>query len=376
VEDTAQAITLSGSDPRGRPLSYQTVRDPSRGKLTGEGARRIYTPNPNYHGADSFSFKVSNGEQCSNVATVYIAVSPVNDRPVLTAPGPQAVTAGQTVTFTITGQDDDAEQALTFEALNKPEGATFSQLTATSWQFSWTPTVTQVGTYAVSFRVTDDGVPPLSAVKTVVITVDSIWAKTSGPGGFTVNAVSQAGNALVAVTSRRNYYDSSNADKGSLLVSLDNGRIWSRVRAGLPDDQEFLSFTGDARTLFVGTGADGVYRSTDGGQTWAKANDGLPSRAKVVSLTVVQGKVIAGLAGSRIFRSDNEGESWVSIDAGVRSGATLQLAVLGSTLFAMVSSEFSPGGSIYRSQDAGRSWVEVGRNFQFRNLTALTAGGG
>ena len=40
-----------------------------------------YTPAPNYHGPDSFTFKANDGTVDSNTATVAITVSAVNDAP-------------------------------------------------------------------------------------------------------------------------------------------------------------------------------------------------------------------------------------------------------------------------------------------------------
>ncbi|HKO59437.1 MAG TPA: Ig-like domain-containing protein, partial [Thermoanaerobaculia bacterium] len=41
-----------------------------------------YTPAANYNGADSFTYKANDGTSDSNVATVFITVSPVNDAPI------------------------------------------------------------------------------------------------------------------------------------------------------------------------------------------------------------------------------------------------------------------------------------------------------
>ena len=42
----------------------------------------MYTPDADYHGTDSFTFKANDAQAESNVATVSIAVTPVNDPPV------------------------------------------------------------------------------------------------------------------------------------------------------------------------------------------------------------------------------------------------------------------------------------------------------
>jgi hypothetical protein len=87
-EDTAVALTLAGTDPDGDPLTYAVVRGPAQGTLSGDGATRVYTPDRDAPGTDSFSFTVSDGRATSAPATVSVAVGAVNDAPtVATGPG-------------------------------------------------------------------------------------------------------------------------------------------------------------------------------------------------------------------------------------------------------------------------------------------------
>ena len=53
-----------------------------------------YTPNPNYNGTDSFSYKANDGTQNSNIVTVTLSVAAVNDAPVNSLPGPQQTPKG------------------------------------------------------------------------------------------------------------------------------------------------------------------------------------------------------------------------------------------------------------------------------------------
>ncbi len=83
AEDTPKGITLTASDADSDPLTYSIVTGPTHGTLSGTPPNVIYTPYPNYNGADSFTFKAYDGQAYSNIATVSITVTPVNDPPVV-----------------------------------------------------------------------------------------------------------------------------------------------------------------------------------------------------------------------------------------------------------------------------------------------------
>ena len=61
--------TLIDSD-----LSYEILTKPKNGVLSGEAPNLVYTPNDNYSGSDSFSYKANNGTADSNTAIVTIEV--------------------------------------------------------------------------------------------------------------------------------------------------------------------------------------------------------------------------------------------------------------------------------------------------------------
>src|SRR5205823_9996627 len=81
-EDTAKAITLGASDIEGSALTYAIGTGPAHGTLSGTAPTLTYTPAANYNGPDSFTFTANDGELNSNIATVTITVTAVNDAPV------------------------------------------------------------------------------------------------------------------------------------------------------------------------------------------------------------------------------------------------------------------------------------------------------
>ena len=71
------------TDPESSPLTTVLVATTTHGTLTlNANGSFSYTPHGNYNGTDSFTYKAKDsGNAESNVATVTIAVTAVNDAP-------------------------------------------------------------------------------------------------------------------------------------------------------------------------------------------------------------------------------------------------------------------------------------------------------
>ncbi|MBT7580948.1 MAG: tandem-95 repeat protein [Candidatus Marinimicrobia bacterium] len=77
-EDIAKTVTLSASDVDSNSLTYSIVSNPSKGSLGNvSGTDVIYTPNANWNGIDTFTYKANDGALDSNVATVTIDIANV-----------------------------------------------------------------------------------------------------------------------------------------------------------------------------------------------------------------------------------------------------------------------------------------------------------
>ncbi len=83
-EDAPQTVDLlsQASDVDSPVLMPTIVQGPAHGQLAlNTDGTYTYTPDANFNGTDSFSYTVSDGELDSDIATVQITVTPVNDAP-------------------------------------------------------------------------------------------------------------------------------------------------------------------------------------------------------------------------------------------------------------------------------------------------------
>ena len=187
VEDTAKAITLAATDADGDAMTYAIVANPAHGTMSGSGSARTYTPVANYHGADSFTYKVNDGTVDSNPATVSITVTTVaNATPVISAAS--ALTSPVTGTTTVlaaTATDDAGESALTYAwTATGPAAVAFSAANTNAAKAA-TATFIKAGTYILMVTAKDAG--NLTATRTVTVTVNATVTRTTlSPTGASV----------------------------------------------------------------------------------------------------------------------------------------------------------------------------------------------
>lgn len=255
-EDVAVGITLNAVSPSLTPaFSYTIVSGPANGVLAGDGPTFSYTPAANFHGSDSFTFRVNDGSHDSNTSTVSIVVLPVNDVPVADS---QSVTTNSNtaVSITLTGSDFETAAAnLMFQVSGSPAHGTLS---GTGASLSYTPDPNYAGPDSFKFTVRDTGddsaAPITSAEATVSITVNDTVAPTiSAPANVTANTGAGATSCGTLVT---------DAQLGNASAA-DNAGSVSVARSGVPSGNIFPVGT----TTVTYTATDDAGNSTQATQT-------------------------------------------------------------------------------------------------------------
>ncbi|MCP3145060.1 Ig-like domain-containing protein [Pyxidicoccus xibeiensis] len=167
-EDTGLDLVLRGSDVDGDALTFIIAVPPSRGSLTGTPPDVRYTPPPNFHGTDSFSFQVSDGRERSALVSVSLTMRPVNDAPVA-LPFGIGLDEDASMNFTLSGTDPEGE-ALTYAVATPPA---HGMLIGSAPDLTYQPAADFHGTDSFTFTATD-ATGATSPAATVHITVNPI----------------------------------------------------------------------------------------------------------------------------------------------------------------------------------------------------------
>ncbi len=191
-------------------LTYAIVRPPAHGALAGTAPNVSYTPDSNYSGPDSFTFKATdeNGQE-SVPATVSITVLSVvpeaqNQSVVVTQNTPKPIT------LVATGMG-----TLTYTVLTQP---THGVLTGTAPNLIYTPNTDYLGADSFTFKATSDTAtdsapatisitvlpaPPVAASQAVTVNYASsasITLAATGTGALTYSVVSQPAHGTLSGT--------------------------------------------------------------------------------------------------------------------------------------------------------------------------------
>ena len=189
AEDTALSITLTGSDIDSDPLTFAVVTPPAYGSLSGTAPDLTYTPAANVNGADSFTFKVNDGEADSPPATISITVTAVNDPPLA---NPQSVSTAENtpLPITLTGSDIDSA-SLSYSVTSGPAHGSLSGMAP---DLTYTPAAGYAGEDSFAFTVFDGEFTSSPALVSITVTA------TNDPPTADGKSVSTMEDTAVGVT--------------------------------------------------------------------------------------------------------------------------------------------------------------------------------
>ena len=167
-EDDRVRLELVASDPEGESITYTLLNQPSNGQLTGTAPTLTYTPNPDFNGDDSFTYRVNDGELNSNIATVSISVIAVDEANAAPIASNDQFSFSQIgpVTLDVLANDTDPDgDALIITSARSD----FGSATIVDNQIAFTPADDLSGRFSISYSISDGQGNVDSATATVVM---------------------------------------------------------------------------------------------------------------------------------------------------------------------------------------------------------------
>jgi hypothetical protein len=181
---SAPGVLGNDSDPDGDPLTAILIDSPSNGTLTlNADGSFVYVPVAGFSGTDSFAYEANDGQLNSNVATVTIKVSQVDQPPVAAN---DSYTTAENTTLKVSapgvlGNDSDPDgDTLTAVLVSNPSNGTLTLNTDGS--FVYVPAEDFSGTDTFTYEANDGQLN--SNVSTVTISVTQGSADTIFADGF------------------------------------------------------------------------------------------------------------------------------------------------------------------------------------------------
>jgi autotransporter-associated beta strand protein/VCBS repeat-containing protein len=325
-EDAAKSITLTATDVDGNPLTYTIIALPTSGTLSGTAPNLTYTPAANYYGGDSFTFKANDGTLDSNVATVTITVTPVNDAPVAFA---QSVSTAEdsAKAIALTASDVDSG-SVTYSIVTPPANGTLS---GTAPNLTYTPAANYNGADSFTFKANDGSLD--SATASVTITVTSV---NDAPVAFG-QSVTTAEDAAKAIT-----LSATDVDGGGLAYSIVSQPTNGTLSGTAPN----LTYSPTANY----NGADSFT---------FKANDGtIDSAAATVTITVTAVNDAPVFTVNPIIATDG-------VEGTAYTGQTLSGR----------ATDADAGDTITYSKVSGPAWLAVATNGALSGTPTLGSAG-
>ncbi len=170
-EDSTLTVDVLANDTGtgNTPLTVVVETAPTHGSAVVQPDNQVlYTPEANYNGADSFTYRITDADSDTVTATVTLTITPANDLPVAVA---DQATTEEDVSVRIAVQANDTgavDLPVTLAVVTNPANGTTT--VEADGAITYAPNANYSGTDTVTYRLTDGQADVSEAVVTVTVT--------------------------------------------------------------------------------------------------------------------------------------------------------------------------------------------------------------
>ncbi|MFP4089544.1 MAG: tandem-95 repeat protein, partial [Cyclobacteriaceae bacterium] len=256
AEETALLVSLPASDVDKDSLTYSIVQAPANGSLSSlSDAEVTYTPNPDFTGTDTFTFRVADPSGAADTAQVTINVTSENDAPAVS--GSEVTTQEDTaVEITLNASDPDGD-TLTFSIGTSPDNGSLSEIV--NGKLTYTPALNFSGTDSFTFSASDGTFSDGPA--TVTITVSPVNDQPQAESIPDVEVNEDAANVSLNLD---NFF--SDVEDNSLVYTVSNNTQPALLTTSVTGSTLTLDFVenanGNAQLTLRATDSEGAFAET------------------------------------------------------------------------------------------------------------------
>ncbi|UFN68270.1 tandem-95 repeat protein [Vibrio alginolyticus] len=299
VEDTPTIIKVLGNDTfegNDKVVSLDTNNGPANGTVSVNPDGSVtYTPNDNYHGADSFTYIVTSGG-VSESTTVNVDVTPVNDAPVAT--NDNTVTDEDTpVTIDVLPNDTDIDgDKLSIDSASVPSDQGTVEIV--DGKLVFTPAENFNGDAEITYTVTDG---TLTDQATVNVTVNAVNDTPEVESNIADQTLAEDFTPY-SINLNTAFSDVDNVD-GELSFSVSgNNNVLVSIENGIATISPTADWNGSEILTFTATDPSGESVSQTVNFTVTPVADIVADKATVVEDTPTIIKVL----GNDTFEGDDK----------------------------------------------------------------------
>ena len=356
TEQVEGSILLAGTDVNGDSLTYSIVSAPTNGTATITGNTLSYTSTSDTATSDSITYKANDGTTDSNVSTITITITPVNDLPVV---ADQSATLDEDTAkqITLSGTDADGD-SLTFVLGTAAHGT----LALSGNVVTYTPTANYNGADSFTYKAYDG--TAYSNEATVSLSITSINdAPTTSNITQTVTEQVQASITLTG----------TDADNDALTYTI----VGAPTNGTATITGNTLSYTSTSDTA---TSDSITYKANDGTTdsnvstisiTIIRVNN--PPLATADAITLVQGTSATSLVGGSLSvlanDTDKENNPLTAVLVTGPKNGTLSLNPNGTFSYQHNGSAVTTDSFTYKANDGSDDSNVVTVNINVSPLT-------
>lgn len=276
AEDSIIKSAVAATDIDGDAMSYALVGQAAHGTVSFKSDGTFtYTPNADYHGTDSFTYRANDGTGNSNLATVEIQVKPVNDLPVAEN-GTLTIAEDSFVKSAVHASDVDGD-TVTYAMVGQPAHGTITF--NTDGTFTYKPDANFNGTDTFTYKANDgQGDGNVATVTLKVTPVDDAPVVTSQGGETDIH--------VTRVSVEQNPFGDNKVGDYLAAGGADSKAVNPGMINGVNPANLTLSQAADVKVSFVSEGAG--YKSMVGTYTFDAKGNIDPASVKFLWLDATQ----------------------------------------------------------------------------------------